>query len=150
MPGRATRPRSVWRSRLLRLRPARCSSCSTAGPTERSRSSPSSATAAVRVFVPALSGGSRRDEPRARPLRDRVLGAAAAFRRGEPAAFGGDRAALDTVRGREVHLHGPVAVGWTDLVHLRGAHLHPHLRQLAPDAPLYPDVIRLVVARAVP
>ena len=40
------------------------------------------------------------------PSRKRVLRAAAAFRRRQPAALGGDRAALDAVRGSR-HVHRP-------------------------------------------
>ena len=78
-----------------------------------------------------------------------VLGAAAAFGRGQAAALGGDGAALDAVRRGELHLDGAVAVRVADLVDLRRAHVRPQLRQLARDLRLDADVIRLVVARAV-
>ena len=58
----------------------------------------------------AMSGGSHRDETRAPELRECVLGAAAAFGRGQAAALGGDGAALDAVRRGELHLDRAVAV----------------------------------------
>src|SRR5919204_2062120 len=81
-------------------------------------------------------------------LRERVLRPRAALRRGEAAAFRRDRAALDAVRGRDLDLDLAVAAG--DLVHLRWAHAHPHLAQVARDAALEAQVVRLVVARPVP
>ena len=62
-----------------------------------------------------------------RRLGHRVLGAGAAFGRGQPAALGGDRAALDAVGRGHLHVHGAVAVRRADLVHLRGAHPRPRL-----------------------
>src|SRR5439155_25262716 len=58
----------------------------------------------------AVSGARHRGT--GRRLRERVFGAGAAFGRGEAAALGGDRAALDAVRRRDVHVH-QVAVGAT-------------------------------------
>src|SRR5579871_2937026 len=83
-------------------------------------------------------------------LGERVLGAAAAFRWGEAAAFGGDGAALDAVRRGEFHLDGAVSVCLADFVDMRRAHARPHLRELSRDPRLDAEVVRLVVARSVP
>ena len=87
-------------------------------------------------------------ESRAR-LGKRVLGAGAALGRGQPAALGGDRAALDAVRRVHLDVHHPVAVGGAGLVDLRGAHVYPCIGQVFRDSALDPDVVRLVVARPV-
>src|ERR671932_620210 len=79
---------------------------------------------------------------------NRVLGPGAALRRGEAAAARRDRAALDAVRGR--HLHVDLAVAAPGLVDLGRAQVDPELGQVARDAALDPDVIRLVVPRPVP
>src|SRR5919202_751571 len=79
---------------------------------------------------------------------NRVLGPGAALRRGEAAAARRDRAALDAVRGR--HLHVDLAVAAPGLVDLGRAQVDPELGEVARDAALDPDVIRLVVPRPVP
>src|SRR3989442_588832 len=73
-----------------------------------------------------------------------VLGTAAAFWRGQPAAFRGDRAALDAVRRR----HGDA--GFRRLVDLGRAHSLPEPCDVLRDVTLDHDVVRLVVARLVP
>src|SRR5690349_8918165 len=126
------------------------------GETERrrgSRSAPDDLWIVRCTFVTLVwrRDSARRAESRAwrTPLRERVLGAAAALRGREAAAFGRDGAALDAVRGGELDLDGAVAVGVSDLVDLRGAQVDPHLRELARDPRLDADVVRLVVARSV-
>src|SRR5689334_22431142 len=91
----------------------------------------------IRAFMP--SGTAWRGR---RMLRECVLGPGAAFRWREAAASCGDRAALDAVRGRDLDLD--IAVAASELVHLRGAHPHPQLAQVARDAALDADVVRLV------
>src|SRR5204862_7812879 len=77
-------------------------------------------------------------------LGNRVLRARPALRRGEPAALGGDRAALDAVGRRDIH-----AVA-RRLIDLRGTHALPHPRELRRHVTPDDDVVRLVVAGLVP
>src|SRR4029077_1094234 len=83
-------------------------------------------------------------------LRVRVLGPGAALGRRQAAALRGDRTALDAVRRREIDRDSAVAADGSDLVDLRGAHVHPELSDVARNLALEADVIRLVVARLVP
>src|SRR4051794_23897978 len=146
MSGRATGRRSASRTPACASTGTRCCSSS-----DRRRSGRSRSTARTARPLPsgAMSGGSRREQQRASESRKCVFGAAAAFRRRQAAAFRGDRAALDAVRRGELDLDRSLAVLLADLVDLRGAEVHPHLRQLARDLRLDADVVRLVVARSV-
>src|SRR6185312_16463133 len=78
-----------------------------------------------------------------------VFGAAAALGRSQPAALGGDRAALDTVRRGELDVDH-VAAHILQLVDAGGAHRHPGRADLAGDAGADADVVRAVVATPVP
>src|SRR5262245_38439957 len=80
-----------------------------------------------------LAAGCQLDTKRNSPHRSggresgaRVLGPRAALGRGESAALGRDRAALDAVRRRHGHVD-EVALARPDLVDLRRAHARPHL-----------------------
>ena len=70
---------------------------------------------------------------RSPPLGQRVLRAGAALGRGQPAALGGDRAALDAVGRVHLDVDEPVARVAAELVHLRRAHVHPGLGEVPRD-----------------
>src|SRR5579862_6506623 len=63
--------------------------------------------------------------------REGVLGARGSFGRGQAAALGCDRSALDAVRRRETHLDEAVADALPHFVDVRRAHPRPQLCQLA-------------------
>src|SRR5579864_3110814 len=106
--------------------------------------------ARARVFARCSTKGQRPTAASRCALGVRVLRPGAALGRRQAAALRGDRAALHAVRRCEIDGDGPVAADGSDLVHLRGAHVHPQLRDVARNLALETDVIRLVVSRLIP
>src|SRR3954471_24409481 len=97
----------------------------------------------VRCSRPPIASRAAWTSASSTTLGELVVRARAALRRGQPAAFGGDRAALDAVRGR--HLDAVL----DHLVDRRRAHARPQLGQLPRRLALHADVVRRVVARRV-
>jgi hypothetical protein len=64
---------------------------------------------------------------------------------GQPAALGGDRAALDAVRRGDLDLHIAVTCLVADLVDLRRAHSRPELGDLRRNVVAYAQVVGRVV-----